>query len=386
MRAGLLRGLVAACAIASLAACGSSPDAQWSVPLPLGDAYATTHVLSVSEAGPGVVVPIGNVVYGYDTAAEELAWSVTLDSAVAACEPAGVSVLCITETQSRVAIDADGNTAEVTGMGIEYSSGDSLYVTQAYEDRVELLAADPAKPLTPGEGEPIATYDGRTATLPDGTPIERDAQGNYPDPIAALVAGGVLLGDSPWLNPPAIARLSQPLADGFVMVDAGALDVSGAEPTTLTFFDLAGTETAKVEVAPSLHLSVNPDWTQREMMTIADEAAMLETDHAAIFQSGEVIGFNRILTSSVAPAYANVEGLEMADGTRLAFDPVAPETQGLWVVEHPYISVFGVGPDGSVGATFSATTGEQLIDAKCQWIGGETYCFTADRLAKISQL
>lgn len=369
-----------------LTGCASNPETEWSVPLELGDAYTTTNVLSIAEGDGVVVVPILNNVQGFNTAKSELAWSVTLGVDVSQCVPAGSNILCSTGAQTAVAFDRDGNTSELVGVAVEYSGADAVYFAKAYDDRVELVKGDENARLADlGEGDTIAVYDGRYANLPDGTRIERADDGTYPQPIQELVDAGVLLHDSPWLNPPAVAQLGQPLIDGHVIIDGGAVQVTSVDPTTVTLFDLHGTETEEITLDSSLHMSVNPAWTQAEMSGIASEVADLDTSHAFVFSTGEVVGFDRILSDSVAPAFANVEGFELATGEKLAFEPLSPETQGLWVVDYPYISVFGQGPDGQVATTFDVTTGDRVVDgAKCQWTDGSTYCFTADRLEKIS--
>ncbi|VEI12464.1 hypothetical protein [Trueperella bialowiezensis] len=384
-RLGWLATLIGGLVVVS--GCSSGPSTEWSVPLELGEAYEATNVLSISEAGGAVVVPVGNVVYGFDPERSAGDWSVTLGVPVSACESAGASVLCHTGTHSGVVFDSAGHPTEVTGVGVEFSSPHALYVTQAYPDRVELIAADPqATPEQLTNGETVAVYDGRNATLPDGTPISRNDDGRYPDAIQTLVDDGVLTLDSPWLNPPAIAQITEPLADGFVRIDAGELTVTKVTPSTVTIFDAAGEQVDKIEVPASMHLSVNPAWTTAEMTDIARQAAAVTADHALIFQTGEILGFSRILTDSVAPAYASVEGFAVDNGNTLSFAPISPESQGLWVVDYPYVSVFGTGQDGAVAATFDVVSGNKLVDdAKCQWTNGNTYCFSADRLDKISE-
>lgn len=384
--------------------CSSSLTTEWSVPLDLGDAYATTNVLSIAEADGVVVVPIANTVHGFDTETNDLAWSVTLANDVTQCTAAGANVLCSTGTQTAVAFDSAGNSTELEGVTVEghtmaeidtegepgddsrgqSQAVDSIYFAVAHLDRVDLIEADAsgARADIP-DGDVIATFDGRHSKLPDGTRIERSS-GAFPDNIQVLVDHEVLLQNSPWLNPPAIAQISQPLLDGFVIVDGGSISVSEVQPTTVTIFDLDGSETDKIEVGPSLHMSINPRWSQETMGDIARRAAKLGTDHAFVWESGDVIGFDRLYSDSVAPAFADVVGFSLDTGERLAFDPVSPESMGLWVVDYPYVSVFGPGRDGQVSSTFDVTSGKRVMDgAKCQWTDGATYCFTAEKLEKI---
>lgn len=378
--------LLAAAATMALAGCSSGPEAEWIVPLELGDSYTTTNVLSIAEANGAVVVPVSNTVYAFNAASNELAWTVTLGEEVSQCLPAGSNVLCATGLHTTVALDREGNSAEHVGLAVEYSGPAGVYVAQAYEDRVELIKADPDASIDDiASGETVAVYDGRYANLPEGTRIELGEDGSYPAQIQELVDAGVLRHNSAWLNPPAIAQLGQPLADGHVIIDGGAVQLTSVDPTTVTIFDLHGTETEEITVETSLHMSVNPEWTQADMSEIVNEVAGLGTSHAFVFSDGEVVGFERIFSDSVAPAFANIEGFELSTGEKLGFDPISPESQGLWVVDYPYVSVFGHGPDGEVAATFDVATGDRVIEgAKCQWTDGSTYCFTPDRLEKIT--
>lgn len=372
-------GLLAA--IFALGGCASQPQADWSVPLELGEDYPHIDVLSIAEVENFAVVPVSNQVYGFDTGAGELAWTVSLEADISHCEPAGVNVLCHTSSPHVYAFDASGNSAEYTKLGVEYSGPAGLYVVRTAEPEFQLLNVDLEIPVNDLDtGDVIAVHDGVTAKLNDGTPIERSAEGTYPEPFQGLVESGVLTQDSLWLNPPAVAHLGQPLIDGHVIIESGAIRPAAVEPTTVTIFDLDGTEIDRRVIDPSLHMSVNSSWSREDFSRIIDRVEKLETDHAFVFSAGEVVGFDRVFSGSIAPAYANVEALEVDTGNRLSFDPIAPESLGLWVVEYPYVSVFGE----QVAATFDVTTGEKLIDdAKCQWTQGTTYCFTADELFKI---
>lgn len=152
--------LLAAAATMALAGCSSGPEAEWIVPLELGDSYTTTNVLSIAEANGAVVVPVSNTVYGFNAASNELAWTVTLGEEVSQCLPAGSNVLCATGLHTTVALDREGNSAEHVGLAVEYSGPAGVYVAQAYEDRVELIKADPDASIDDiASGETVAVYD-----------------------------------------------------------------------------------------------------------------------------------------------------------------------------------------------------------------------------------
>lgn len=224
----------------------------------------------------------------------------------------------------------------------------------------------------------MARYEGRTSYLLDGTRVERET---IAEPLKKLVDEGVLTRDSMWLNPPGIAAVAQPLADGFVILEPGQVTVSSVEPTTVMVFDHDGNETDRYTVSPALHMRILPSWTRATIGRIVADANSLDTGHAFVFGDARVVGFDQKLTDSVAPAFANIEELNMADGTTLDIDPVTPESLGLWVLDYPYVSVTGRGAK-AVAATFDASTGERVVDGRCQLIG-DTYCFSATTLEKV---
>ncbi|SUO87355.1 Uncharacterised protein [Trueperella pyogenes] len=366
-----------ACLVLLLAGCSAGADVIWSVPIDLGPRLTQVDILGFADLDDVVVVPTGQTVNGYNRDGSKL-WTVTLGEDVKTCEPAGSNAMCSTRT--RVFITKDGTIQTRPDLSFEGRIGDKLYYSRVDDDGVVLIEEDVSVPFDKlGTSDSVlARYEGRTSYLLDGTRVERET---IVEPLKKLVDEGVLTRDSMWLNPPGIAAVAQPLADGFVILEPGQVTVSSVEPTTVTVFDHDGNETDRYTVSPALHMRILPSWTRATIGRIVADANSLDTGHAFVFGDARVVGFDQKLTDSVAPAFANIEELNMADGTTLDIDPVTPESLGLWVLDYPYVSVTGRGAK-AVAATFDASTGERVVDGRCQLIG-DTYCFSATTLEKV---
>ncbi|QTG76331.1 hypothetical protein [Trueperella pecoris] len=371
-------------AVLLLAGCGAS-DAIWSVPLSLGSLYQQVSVLSIAETDDLVVVPVGQTLHGFAPSSGKEAWTLTLADDVTSCEPIGANVLCQLATRASVVVDKAGTSEARSGLVLEGRMGDKLYFSRAGSEGVELIEEDASASLTQvGTSDVVlARFDGRSSYLVDGTRVESVA-GNYPEPLARLLDGGVIQLNSPWLNPPGIARVAQPLKDGFVVVEPGQ-PAPNARPTKVSVFDGAGDQTAQVDVTPMLHLTINPQWTRQNMTEILERARRIETGHAFVFPSGQVEGFDEILTDSVAPSFANVKGVRTAAGKSLDITPVRPESVAFFVGDYPFVSVRGKSQDGVVATTFNLASGKKVSeDVTCQWSAAGAYCFGPDKLEKIA--
>lgn len=356
--------------VLALAGCSvGGADALWSIPV--GGLYN----VQFADLGDVVVIPRGQAIEGYDTSGTQL-WSVTLADEAESCVAAGAGAMCVAGTQ--IFVGRDGQAVARPDLAFIAQAGDKAYYARGDADGVVLIEADADAPIDQLGGEVLARYEGRTSYLPDGTPVER--ADSYPEPLQRLLDVGLLDADSPWLNPAGIASIARPLADGFVVVEAGQITVSDVEPTVLTLFDLDGNETARLEATPALTMNLSPRWTLATLEQIVEEANALDTSRAFVFDDARVVGFEQALTDSVAPGYADVEAL-IVGGQMLRFDAIRPETLQLSVLDYPYVSVAGTG-SGSVVATFDIVTGERVIEASC-WQNGAVYCATPTELSKI---
>lgn len=365
---GLLPGI--ALALAGCSAGGA--QVEWS--MPVGGMYG----VHVADLGDVIIVPRGQAIEGYDTAGKQL-WSVTLADEAQSCVAAGSGAMCVAGTQ--IFVDRDGQTVARSDLAFVGQAGDRAYYARGEEDGVVLIEEEADTPLDQlgASAQVLARYEGRTAYLPDGTKVER-AGTTYPEPLQRLLDEGVLTVDSPWLNPAGIASVAQPLADGFVVVEAGQAGAR-TEPSTLTLFDLAGNETARFQVTPVLYMNVSPSWTRATLEKIAQDAQALKESRAFVFDDARVVGFEQVLTDSVAPGYANVEALR-AEGKTLSFDAIQPETLRLAALDYPYVSVAGTGSQ-TVVATFDLSTAKRVVEASC-WLSEATYCATPTALEKVN--
>lgn len=372
------------CLALALAGC-TAPDVTWSASLDLGARFAQTSSLSIVSAGEAVIVPSGQAIHGFDATSGKERWTVTMPEDVRSCARAGQHALCQVG-KSTVAVDATGKTETRAGLLVEGEANGKVYFSRAEADGVVLVEQDGKVPLAELgiNGTVLARFDGRSAYLPNGEKIAADAGGNYPDVIENLVSAGVLRTTSAWLNPPAHARLAQPLTDGFLIVEPGQITVAKIAPTKVTIFDRSGKETGRHTIAPALHMDVNPSWSQETVTDLVSRLNALTTTHAFVFSDARVVGFDETLSSAVAPSFANVEGLTMADGTRLSTEAIAPESLALRVGHYPYVSVTGKAGATPFAATFDVTTGKRVVDGKkCQW-EAHTYCFSSTALERVA--
>ncbi|MFY9262935.1 MAG: hypothetical protein GX483_00945 [Actinomycetaceae bacterium] len=374
-----------------LGACSDNTDINadviWEIPLELSaHTYSATHALSIAETeGYAVVVTPseqGVQVRGFDTASGEEVYGRELLGSVA-CANAGEAVVCLPVSANSgiapFAIDpASGDDHDysqlLSSLGVH---NDQLIVQRQSMDGFNLVALDPGTAY-----DRLDTGGDIIAVLDDSGTLHIADEDVY----EALREQGVLTLTSMWadgLNIPG----SVALQDGYLVHVMAADGLT----TTVSIYDESGVQTGDWTFSASLHFSVNSQWTVTDVTGYLDKAAELavNADHVAIFQDGEVVGLNRVLSDSVAPAYAWVTGFDTNDGVELRFTEVEPSSLVLWVMEYPYVGVNGVGDDGVVTRTFDITSGEVLVDgAKCQWITEPshaiaTYCFDGKNLSRI---